>query len=173
MGWNNSNFLFICADGIRIFEKRKAMSYYTCIDGPAFTDWKKAGWCQIHMELTQKQPYAMHGHYTFWDWLVLWGPHGPQDEDPSYYTVEPFEDCTEGATFDSWYKDNYADAFECQNALTRINGECYETQVIGTNWLGYRQYKVVPSGKPPEPLSFCEFHLTRARVDQILYRALR
>lgn len=149
------------------------MTYYTCKDGPTFTDWKLASWCQIHMELTDNKPYAMRGHYTFWDWLVLWGPHELRDEDPSYYTVDAFDECKEGAVFDSWYKDNYADAFACQNALTRIEGECYTTQLIGRNWLGYRYYKVVPTGLPPEPLSYCRFYLKRAEVDRILWQGRR
>lgn len=146
------------------------MTYYTCQGGPVFTDWKKAGWCQIHMEMSKKEPYTLREHYTLWDWLVLLGPHEPQDEDPSYYTVEPFENCTEGAVFDSWYKDNYADAFECQNALTRINGECYEARFIGENWFGYRYYRIVRTERPPERLSYCEFMLLRAQVDAKLWR---
>lgn len=123
-------------------------------------------WCQIDQEFTKKQPYAVYGHYTFWDWL------GPHPIDPSYYTVEPFDDCSEGAKFDSWYKDNYADAFMCQNSLTRIKGECYEARFIGTNWFGYRYYQIVRSGEP-RPFSYCEFMLKRVEVDAELRRAAR
>jgi len=147
------------------------MSYLTCKAGETLP-LLDALWCQIYQELTKNEPYGVYGHYTFWDWLALWGPHELQDENPSYYTVEPFNDCSEGAIFDSWYKDNYTDAFMCQNSLTRLTGQCHEARFTGKNWFGYRYYQIVRSGEPT-PLSYCKFMLKRAEVDAELMRTAR
>jgi hypothetical protein len=120
-------------------------------------------WCQIYMENTKKQPYDIDGHYTFWDWLDT------SVIDPSYYTVEPFEDCNEGTKFDSWFENNSADAITCRDSLTRLNGQCYETRLIGTSWFGNRYYQIVRS-RDPEPSPYCEFMLARAKVDAQLLR---
>jgi hypothetical protein len=157
-------------------------TYYNCNEGLTYTDWKLAGWCQIDKEVTEGNPYVMREHYSPWDWLVAFIEQEPPHLWPSYYTIEPFTECEEGAVFDSWYEDNYTEAFECQNALMRDREKCYTTQLIGTNWLGFRYYKVVPSAEEPpeehpeespendhEPPTYCEFYVLRAKVDKALH----
>lgn len=142
------------------------MSYLTCKAGQTLTTLLDALWCQIYLENAKKRPYDINGHYTLRDWL------DSSVIDPSYYTVEPFEDCSEGATFDSWFEDNTAEAVMCRDSLTRLTRQCYNTQLIGANWFGNDYYEVVRS-TDPNPSPICEFMLLRAEVDAQLRRTAR
>jgi len=139
------------------------MSYLTCNAGQTFTTLLDALWCQIYLENAKKQPYEIDGHHTFWDWLDL------SVIDPSYYTVEPFENCDEGSKFNSWFENNNADAITCRDSLTRLIGECYDAQRIGTSWFGNDYYQVIRS-TDPQPSPYCEFMLARAEVDAQFWR---
>lgn len=150
--------MFIWTDRIRGSKERGVMSYLTCKAGETLSTLLDALWCQIYLENTKKQPYDINRHYTFWDWFDA------SVIDPSRYTVEPFEDCSEGIKFDSWYENNAADAIICRDSLTRLNRQCYDARLIGTSWFGNEYYQIVRS-TDPEPSPYCAFMLERAKVD--------
>lgn len=150
-------------DGARDFKERGVMPGFICKLGEKLPEILDALWCQAYLETTKKQPYEVDGHYSIWDWFDTGAV------DPSYYTVEPFDDCRDESKFDSWFGNNYARAVMCRDALTRLGGLCYDARPIGTNWFGNRYYQVVRS-TDPEPSPYCEFMLARAAVDAQLWR---